>query len=170
MESSKRVEFPATASEGNIREALIQHLRELVLTEWQQLDRGSSGHPVSQGNAAANLSAVKSRLNRRNSRTLFISRQDSLSPRRRQVGSLQHLCPRQGWQGLCHAKFVQDGFSIGPWPVRRATQAHRCGRQHHRPGVWLPDGSTDPHGEAAWRGARQYGTDRRHDGSYCQEY
>jgi hypothetical protein len=42
MKSSKRVEFPAPASEGNSREEQIQYLRALVLTEWQQFRQCAS--------------------------------------------------------------------------------------------------------------------------------
>jgi hypothetical protein len=41
--------------------------------------------------------------------TLFLYRKDGLLPGQRQVGGLQHSCPRKGEQGLCHAELLQDG-------------------------------------------------------------
>ncbi len=69
MESSKRVEFPATASEGNIREALIQHLRELVLTEWQQFKQcASNGNTPSKNDLRQKHSANRLELLKRDRR------------------------------------------------------------------------------------------------------
>jgi hypothetical protein len=49
MECSTRTQFPATASEGNSREEFIQHLRALVLTEWQQFKQcASNGNILSK--------------------------------------------------------------------------------------------------------------------------
>ena len=46
MESSKRVQFPATTSEPSGREELIQYLRGLVLTEWPQFKQCASNGNV----------------------------------------------------------------------------------------------------------------------------